>query len=293
MNKKLKISKEKIEEYNRTLEKQVVERTQELNDKMEDLDRQGKKLHTLNNQLQQEIIERKQVEDELKRSNTELQQFAYVASHDLQEPLRMVSSYMQLLEKKYEDKLDETAKEFIAFAVDGATRMQGLIDDLLTYSRVGTKGKLFEPTDSESVLISAQDNLKVAIEESGAIITHNPLPTVNGDASQLVQLMQNLIGNGIKFNKGVTPQINISAASKNNKWLFSVSDNGIGIDPNQQERIFQIFQRLHNRTEYSGTGVGLAVCKKIVERHGGNIWVESEPGQGSTFFFTIPENGGE
>ncbi len=245
-------------------------------------------------------IQRKQAEEKLKetmeeleRSNQELGHFAYVASHDLQEPLRMVASYVQLLKKRYKGKLDDDADEFIGFAVDGAKRMQGLINDLLTYSRVGTKGKPFEPTNSETIFKQATDNLKIAIEESAAVITHEPLPTVMADGSQLSQLLQNLIGNGIKFKSDGQPQINVSAQKKDNEWLFSVHGNGIGIDPKDQERIFKIFQRLHSRSEYPGTGIGLAVCKKIVERHGGRIWVESEPGEGSTFYFTIPKKGGE
>jgi signal transduction histidine kinase/HAMP domain-containing protein len=266
---------------------------------MEDLDRQKVELNELNKKLQQEINIRKQAEEalkekakELERSNSELAQFAYIASHDLQEPLRMVSSYMQLLEKRYKDKLDDDAHEFIDYAVDGAMRMQQLINDLLAYSRVGTRGKSFEPIDSKNVYERAVDNLKVAIEESGAMILCDPLPRVMADASQLMQLLQNLIGNGIKFSGEGPPRINVSAEKKEEEWIFSVRDNGIGIDPEHQERIFQIFQRLHSRSEYPGTGIGLAVCKKIVERHGGRIWVESKPNRGSIFYFTIPEKGG-
>ncbi|HXG31270.1 MAG TPA: ATP-binding protein, partial [Thermodesulfobacteriota bacterium] len=208
------------------------------------------------------------------------------------EPLRMVASYMQLLERRYKDKLDNDAKEFISYAVDGSKRMQRLINDLLMYSRVGTRGKPFEQTDCNTVLDKALNNLKIAIEERKALVTHDPLPTVMGDPTQLIQLFQNLIGNAIKFCNGRRPEVHIGVESKSGDWLFSVRDNGIGIAPEYFERIFVIFQRLHNKEEYSGTGIGLAVCKKIVERHGGRIWVESELGKGTTFCFTIPVIGG-
>lgn len=225
---------------------------------------------------------------ELGRSNADLQQFAYVASHDLQEPLRMVSSYTQLLARRYKGKLDADADEFIAFAVDGANRMQRLIQDLLAYSRVNTGGRQFEPTSMETVLHSALDNVVNAVKESQAIITHDPLPTVTGDAKQLAQLFQNLLSNAIKFSGPQPPRIHISAKPADGQWLFFVRDHGIGIDPQYTDRIFVIFQRLHTRDEYPGTGIGLAICKKIVERHGGRIWVESEPGKGATFCFTLP-----
>ncbi|MDX2216672.1 MAG: GAF domain-containing protein [Oculatellaceae cyanobacterium bins.114] len=235
--------------------------------------------------LEQEIRQRQ----ELARSNSELQQFAYIASHDLQEPLRMISSYLQLLERRYKDRLDGDANDFIAYAVDGANRMKILIDDLLVYSRVGTRGKAFEVTDCTKLMQQAIANLQIAIEEKQAIITWDALPEVLVDPIQLTQLFQNLIGNAIKFHNLDRPTVHITAQRQAEQWLFSVQDNGIGIDPQYAERIFVIFQRLHNRTEYAGTGIGLAICKKIVERHNGQIWVDSQPGNGSTFCFTIPE----
>jgi light-regulated signal transduction histidine kinase (bacteriophytochrome) len=230
----------------------------------------------------------RQKTEELARSNEDLQQFAYVASHDLQEPLRMVTSYVQLLAKRYGGKLDVDANEFIDFAVDGAIRMRKLINDLLTYSRVGMQGKELSATDSEEVLAESVNDLKVTIEENGALVTHDPLPTVMADRPQLGQLFQNLIGNAIKFRRDEPPRIHISASRNGNGWTFSVKDNGIGIAPEYSERIFIIFQRLHSRQEYAGTGIGLAICKKIVERHGGHIWVESEVGKGATFCFSLP-----
>jgi PAS domain S-box-containing protein len=225
--------------------------------------------------------------EELKRSNTELEQFAYVASHDLQEPLRMVASFTQLLEKQYKDKLDETASEYIYFAVDGAKRMQLLIKDLLMYSRVTSHNEDFIENDCEELIEEVLFNLEIVIEENNAVITRDPLPIISSDRLQIRRLFQNFIVNAIKYNDK-RPLIHISAQKKDAYWVFGVSDNGIGIDPEYNKRIFQVFKRLHSKDEYDGTGIGLAICQKIVERHGGRIWVESELGEGSKFYFTIP-----
>ncbi|MGP8282244.1 MAG: PAS domain S-box protein [Desulfomonilaceae bacterium] len=229
--------------------------------------------------------------DELERSNAELQQFAYVASHDLQEPLRMVSSYMGLIEHRYKGRLDADADDFIGYAIDGAKRMRILINDLLEYSRVGTHGKAFGPVDCETLLSRVLDHLQLSIEDSGATVTHDHLPVVIGDEAQLMRLFQNLIHNSLKFKNDSPPLIHVSAEQSYGNWVFSFHDNGIGIDPQYADRIFVIFQRLHSRDEYPGTGIGLAICKKIVERHGGRIWFQSEQGKGATFFFTIPGQG--
>jgi len=227
---------------------------------------------------------------ELKRSNDELRQFAYVSSHDLQEPLRMVSSYTQLLAKRYKGRLDSDADEFIAYAVDGCNRMQGLIQDLLTYSRAGTNGKALHEISSEDALRVALTNLRPTIEQSGAVVTHDSLPAVTTDAPQLTQVFQNLVGNAIKYRGHEVPQVHVSATNNGgDEWIFSVRDNGLGIDPQYFERIFIIFQRLHGREEFEGTGIGLAICKKILERLGGRIWVESQPEKGSTFYFALPD----
>ena len=266
-------------------------------------------LRTLNQHLEQRVAARTL---ELKRSNEELEQFAYVASHDLQEPLRMVTNYLQLLENRYKTQLDPKAQDFIGIAVDGAVRMHQLIGDLLTYSRVGTAAKPLVPTNTNDALKNALLNLKVALDETAARVTIDPLPTIMGDPVQLTQLFQNLIGNALKFRSDKVPEIRISAkpdgascpvpppgdahsiepfsspsASTAAEWQFSIQDNGIGIAAKDFDRIFLIFQRLHTREKYPGTGIGLALCKKIVERHGGRIWVESEPGQGTTFHFTL------
>jgi signal transduction histidine kinase len=225
---------------------------------------------------------------DLSRSNRELEQFAYIASHDLQEPLRMVASYLQLIERRYKGRLDSNADEFIGYAVDGAVRMQRMINDLLAYSRVGTKGNAFAPVDANEVLGQAMADLRLKIRETNAAITYDPLPTVQADASQLVQVFQNLLSNSIKFRGETKPAIHVSAQRNEDAWQFSVRDNGIGFDPAYAEKIFIIFQRLHPVSVYPGSGIGLTICKKIIERHGGRIWAESEPGKGALFKFTIP-----
>ncbi|MFH1560135.1 MAG: CHASE4 domain-containing protein [Chloroflexota bacterium] len=264
-------------------------------DELSDL---GSTINGMLGALERSQAEYKRVEEdmahqaqELARSNTELEHFAYVTSHDLQEPLRMVASYTQLLARRYKGQLDTDADEFIAYAVNGVTRMQALINDLLAYSRVNSKGNPFGPIDCSFVVDQVLSNLQEAIRDSSAVVTHDALPTVLGDSMQLTQLFQNLVGNAIKFHGENPPRVHLSAERKGKEWLFSIRDNGIGIDPQYAERIFLLFQRLHSRNEYPGTGIGLTVCKRIVERHGGSIWVDSEPGKGSTFCFTIPTEG--
>jgi light-regulated signal transduction histidine kinase (bacteriophytochrome) len=271
-----------LAEYREHLEELVKQRTGEL--------------ESANAHLQTEIQERTRAEQavrsvarELARSNEDLQQFAYVASHDLQEPLRAVAGYVGLLQRRYPEKMDERGQHYIEAAMDGAIRMQQLIEDLLAFSRVQTKGKTFAATDLNAALDRALLNLQVTIHENKAEVSRAPLPTLRVDAPQIAQLFQNLIGNGIKFRSDEDPRIHIGAENRDGQWIFSVGDNGIGMEPQYYDRIFQIFQRLHTRKQYPGTGIGLAICKKIVERHGGKIWVESEPGKGSTFYFTLPE----
>jgi len=261
-----------VQRANEELERRVCERTSE---------------------LEREGAERKRMLAELTRSNRELEQFAYVASHDLKEPLRKVRIYLQLLERRCRGQLDEEAGQFIAYAVDAAERMQNLIQDLLAYARVGSRGKPFEAVDCAAPFREAAANLEAAIRESGAAVTCGPLPTVWADATQLAQLFQNLLGNAIKFRGARPPAVHVEARGEGGEWLFAVRDNGIGIDPRFVDRLFVIFQRLHSQSEYPGTGIGLAICKKIVERHGGRIWVETKPGEGATFRFTLPAAGGQ
>jgi signal transduction histidine kinase len=270
----------RIEAMNRELVAEVADR-ERAEAQLRDLAR------TLEVKVEQRTREVARRNELLLRANEDLKQFAYVASHDLQEPLRMVASYLQLIEKRYGDKLDHDGREFIDFAVDGATRMKQLINDLLQYSRVESQGTRLEPTDLDAVLSQSLQNLKVAIDEAGATITSDPLPTVRGDATQLTMLFQNLVGNAIKFHGDAPPEVHVGAEADGDGHRLWVRDKGIGIEPRYADRIFVIFQRLHGKSAYPGTGIGLAVCKRIVERHGGEIWVESTPGGGSTFFFTL------
>jgi len=275
------------------LEDKVKERTHELEDAriaafnmMEDANDAKKAAEEAKEKLDVQATK-------LAASNKELEQFAYVASHDLQEPLRTVGSFVQLLSQRYQGKLDQQADEYIQFIVEGVTRMRQLINDLLVFSRVETKGGKFAPVDFEMVLGEVLSNLKASIAESNAEITHDQMPMLYADKLQFSQLMQNLIGNAIKFKGDKPPKIHIAAKKQDDQWLFSVKDNGIGFEPEFSDKIFVIFQRLHTRSEYPGTGIGLSLCKKIVERHGGKIWVDSSPGRGSTFNFTIPDKMGE
>ena len=255
-----------------------------------------RELEAANEQLRTEITHRKVAEEtllrtaeDLKRSNLDLEQFGYVASHDLQEPLRAVAGYVQLLEHRFPEKVDAKTREYIDGAAEGATRMEGLITDLLTFSRLTTGGRRFAPAELGVPLDAALRNMQFSIRAAKAAVTSDPMPTLPVDESQMVQLFQNLIANALKFRSERPLEIHIGARSEEERWIFWVWDNGIGIEAQYFERIFQVFQRLHTRNKYPGTGIGLAICKKIVERHGGKIWVESQPGQGSTFYFSLPK----
>lgn len=237
---------------------------------------------------QEELTTRKKIQKELERSNAELEQFAYLASHDLQEPLRMVISFTQLLAHRYQGKLDDEADRIIGFAVDGAKRMEALIRDLLAYSRVTIKAKPMMSVNCDEVLKLTINNIQITIEETNTTIHTHPLPSLLADRSQLIQVFQNLLANAIKYRSDKPPEIEVGADAQKDCWVFYVKDNGIGIDSRHFDRIFAIFQRLHTRQEYPGTGIGLAICQKIIDRHGGKIWVESELGRGTTFYFTIP-----
>ncbi|NYB27868.1 MAG: PAS domain S-box protein [Methanobacteriaceae archaeon] len=281
--------RKKAEEINHKMLENEQQLTEELNTTNEELKATTEELQTSNEELMLAQTSLRELVDKLRNSNKELEQFAYVASHDLQEPLRMVASFTQLLERRYKGQMDEDADEFIEFIVEGANRMKDLINDLLAFSRLNTEAKEFEKILMKLTLYDVLTNLKPTIKENNARITHDPLPTIKGEPSQINQLLQNLIANGIKFHGNKPPKIHISAQEFEKEWLFSVTDNGIGIDPDYQTQIFNIFKRLHTKEEYPGTGIGLAICKRIVERHGGSIWVESEEGKGSTFYFTIPQ----
>jgi light-regulated signal transduction histidine kinase (bacteriophytochrome) len=248
------------------------------------LKRAEEALRQVNEKLQEQA-------EELAATNKDLEQFAYIASHDLQEPLRAVGGFLTLLQQRYRGRLDEKADSYINAAVEGATRMQALINGLLEYSRVGTRGNVPTPAPAGLALREALENLQTLIQESGAVIAADPLPVVPADAAQLTHVFQNLIANAITFRSERTPEIQVGSRREDGAWLFWVRDNGIGIEPQYHERIFMIFQRLHTRTKYPGTGIGLSICKRIVERHGGKIWVESQPGQGATFYFTLPDKG--
>ena len=279
--------RKKAENYKQKLLETEQQLTEELSATNEELQATSEELQTSNEEL---IITKNNLTElvgKLKTSNKELEQFAHVASHDLQEPLRMVASFTQLLERRYKGQLDEDADDYIGFIVEGAQRMKSLIDDLLTFSRLNTEPSNYEPILIEVALDDVLFNLRASIEENNAIITYDPLPTVMGDLPQIRQLFQNLISNAIKFHGEEPPHIHISVKELEKEWLFGVSDNGIGINHNHQEQIFNIFKRLHTRKDYEGTGIGLAICKSIIERHGGKIWVVSEENKGSTFYFTL------
>lgn len=269
---------------------QMAEINRRLEAEVESRRRAEDALRAVNAELEERVAERTRelqlANDRLAHSNRELEQFAYVASHDLQEPLRMVSAYGQLLERRYAERLDGDAREFLGFMTDGARRLQGMIDDLLALSRA-SRGPDLAPASLESALERATSNLALVLEESGANLWREPLPQVLGDENQLTRLFQNLLSNAVKFRTEAAPDIRVAAVDRGQEWLVSVSDNGIGIDPKYSERIFAAFQRLHGQSEYPGSGIGLTLCKRIVERHGGRIWVESAPGRGATFFFSL------
>ena len=260
--------------------RRLEERNEALREKRE-VERQNERLRRTERRLEEAI-------DRLEASNERLEQFAYAVSHDLQEPLRMVTSYLQLVERRYADELDEEGEEFIDYAVDGAERMREMIDGLLEYSRVDTQGDPFESVDLDDVLDDVLADLQFRIEETDAEVARDPLPTVEGDRNQLRQLLQNLLSNAIDYSGDEPPRIRVSAEWEGPRWTIAVSDEGIGIDPDDADRIFGIFQRLHSIEDHDGSGIGLALCERIVERHGGEIWVDSEPGEGSTFYVTLP-----
>jgi PAS domain S-box-containing protein len=280
--------RKKVEKHNKKLFEEEQQLTEELTATNEELQATTEELQTSNDEQNQTQIELRELVNKLKISNKELEQFAYVASHDLQEPLRMVSSFTQLLERRYKSKLDDDADDYIGYIVEGAKRMKDLIDDLLTFSRLNKETMTFDVVLMDIALDDVLLNLKAYIKENNAEIIYDKLPTIECDRVQIQQLLQNLLTNAIKFHGDKPPLIRISAQELENEWIFSITDNGIGIDLRHQEQIFSIFKRLHTRKEYEGTGIGLSICKRIVERHGGQIWVESEPEEGSTFYFTIP-----
>ena len=303
----LKQKEEELRRSHETLEQQVIERTKELTEAVEELANKQRvalkmmndavearnTLDILNKELTFQNVEKVKRAKELENANKDLEQFAYVASHDLQEPLRMISSFTQLLERKYKDKLDEDANEYIHFVVDGTMRMQKLLINLLDFSRVSTHAKTFERVDTKTIVGQAISNLHELITTKNALITYDDLPVINADEMQILRVFQNLIENAIKFRK-ITPgrdfpKIHISCTKQNNGYQFSVADNGIGIEMQYHERVFIVFQRLHSVKDYPGTGIGLSVCKRIIERHGGTIWFESVVNEGTTFYFTIPK----
>lgn len=286
-----KRAEDQLQQAHDLLETKVEQRTAALSTAIGELRQKETDLKALNSTLEERVAERSAAAEQraadLARSNAELEQFAYVAAHDLQEPLRMITSFTQILKRRYEHKLDEKADEYMGFVVEGATRLHVMLNDLLVYSRAGKVAPVRETVNCESVLKAVLANLRAAIQESGAAVTHGPLPTVLADRSQMIQLFQNLIANSIKFRSEQSPNVYVECRRHDEAWLFSVRDNGIGLDPDYAEKIFVLFKRLHTRAKYPGNGIGLAVCKKIVESHMGRIWVQSEPGKGTTFLFTI------